>query len=228
MKRTVRVTLCAGVLCLLFYMPLLAQVKGDPVLNAPPQQTVVQKPVTALSPVLQQLYDNNVRARKAQAAGEKPVVSANALDKFLQLKGDAVVVDITVREDITATKASLQKLGAKIAGSFGRVISCIVPVNALPALAAIATIQFAKPAYRPMHQSKAATNIMQQCNTILFDKKPAPVVSQGDTAQRSNIARKKYNVNGKGVKVGILSDSYNNLGTADAGVATGRSAGRSG
>jgi hypothetical protein len=50
---------------------------------------------------------------------------------------------------------------------------------------------------------------------------PTPVISQGDTAQRSHIARNKYKVNGKGVKVGILSDSYNNLGTADIGVKNG-------
>ena len=48
-----------------------------------------------------------------------------------------------------------------------------------------------------------------------------PVISQGDTAQRSDIARKKYGVNGKGVKVGVLSDSYNNLGTAKKGVKQG-------
>ena len=167
MRRTLPGTLYAGILCFLG-TPLLAQVKGDPVLNAPPKQATVQKSATALSPVLQQLYDNTVAARKAQLAGEKPVAPANALHKYLQLKGEAVVVDITVREDIAATKASLQKLGAKITGSFGRVISCIVPVNALPALAAIASIQFAKPAYRPMHQSKAATDIMQQCNTTVI------------------------------------------------------------
>ncbi len=220
MRRIVPGTLCVGFLFFL-YTPLLAQVKGDPVLNAAPKQATVSKSAAALSPVLQQLYDNKVAARKAQATGEKPVASGNALDKYLQLRGEGVVVDITVKADMAATKTSLQKLGVKITGSFGRVISCIVPVNALPALAAIATIQFAKPAYRPMHQSKSVTDIMQQCNTTLFGKKPVPVVSQGDTAQRSNIARKKYNVDGKGAKVGILSDSYNNLGTADAGVLAG-------
>lgn len=220
MRKTVRSTWYAVIVCLLG-TPLLAQVKGDPALNAAPQQATVQKSATALSPVLQQLYDNTVATRRALANGEKPVASANALDKYLQLKGDAVVVDITVKADMAVTKASLQKLGARVTGSFGRVISCIVPVNALPALAAITSVQFAKPAYRPMHQSKAATDIMQQCNTTLFGKKPVPVVSQGDTAQRSDIARKKYNVDGKGVKVGILSDSYNNLGTAEAGVLAG-------
>ncbi|MEP7265559.1 MAG: S8 family serine peptidase, partial [Bacteroidota bacterium] len=37
------------------------------------------------------------------------------------------------------------------------------------------------------------------------------VTSQGDTSQRSFIARNGFNVNGNGVKVGIMSDSYNTL-----------------
>jgi hypothetical protein len=51
--------------------------------------------------------------------------------------------------------------------------------------------------------------------------KITPVISQGDTAQLSYLARKKYKVDGTGVKVGILSDSYNNLGTAQTGVSHG-------
>ena len=47
------------------------------------------------------------------------------------------------------------------------------------------------------------------------------MISQGDTAQRSDIARKKYHVNGTGVKVGVLSDSYDNLGTAKKGIKQG-------
>ena len=48
-----------------------------------------------------------------------------------------------------------------------------------------------------------------------------PCISQGDTAQRSDIARNKYHVSGAGVKVGVLSDSYDNLGTAKKGIKQG-------
>lgn len=37
------------------------------------------------------------------------------------------------------------------------------------------------------------------------------IVSQGDTALRSFIARDVFNVNGSGIKVGVLSDSYNTI-----------------
>jgi subtilisin family serine protease len=220
MKKMLRSTVCAGIAVLLF-IPLHAQIKGDPVLKATPQQTVIQKPQSKLSPALQNLYDNTVAARKAQPPGEKPVIPNDALDKYLQIKGDGIVADITVKEDMAATKAALQRLGLKITGVYGRVISGIIPINALPELAAVKAIQFVKPAYKPIHQSKPGATSVQQCNTIVYGSKLVPVASQGDTAQRSWLARKKYNVNGKGVKVGILSDSYNNLGTAGIGVLQG-------
>lgn len=47
------------------------------------------------------------------------------------------------------------------------------------------------------------------------------VNSQGDAGQRSNAARKKFNVTGKGSNIGILSTSWDLLKGADAGVAAG-------
>ncbi|WRH67206.1 MAG: hypothetical protein RSE13_01765 [Planktothrix sp. GU0601_MAG3] len=47
------------------------------------------------------------------------------------------------------------------------------------------------------------------------------VTSQGDQAQLSDIARTTYGVNGAGITVGVLSDSYNNLGGAASDVASG-------
>jgi hypothetical protein len=44
------------------------------------------------------------------------------------------------------------------------------------------------------------------------------LVSEGDATQNSDVARNKYNLSGAGVKVGVLSDSYNKLanGTQEA------------
>ncbi|NEO32631.1 MAG: S8 family serine peptidase [Symploca sp. SIO3C6] len=45
--------------------------------------------------------------------------------------------------------------------------------------------------------------------------------TQGDVAMKANIARSRFNVNGSGVKVGIISDSFNNLNGAVSDVASG-------
>ena len=47
------------------------------------------------------------------------------------------------------------------------------------------------------------------------------VNSQGDVAHRANNARAAFGVNGAGIKIGVLSDSFNNLGGAAADVAAG-------
>ena len=220
MKRNLLSTACAG-MAMFFCVQLQAQIKGDPELNAAPEQPTVQKSNSVLSPALQKLYDNTTATRKAQPSGEKLVTPDGGLDKYLQIKGNGIVVDITVKENMLATKAALQQLGLKITGVYGRVISGIIPISALPQLKAVSNIQYARPAYRPKHRSTSGLGLSQQCNTLLYGGQPVPVVSQGDTAMRSYIARKKYNVNGKGVKVGILSDSYDNLGTAAVGVMNG-------
>jgi subtilisin family serine protease len=157
----------------------------------------------------------------------------------MQITGDRVVVDIRVKEDMATAKSDLQKLGVTITASYGRVISGTIPITALPQLENVSSIRFARPAYKPLHQ-RTRVNMMQDFGrrkgiganggvTVDIDGqlsaasagKIVPVISQGDTAQLSYLARKKYKVDGKGVKVGVLSDSYNNLGTAQKGVLHG-------
>ena len=220
MKRKLLVVVCscAGI----FYAAgLHAQLKGDPVPAIPLPQQAIQKPVTRISPSLQRLYET-AAGKKTQAPADKPWMANDALDKYLQVKDGRVVVDITVKEHLPAASIALQQLGLKITGVYGRVISGSIPVAALPKLQGVSAIQYAKPAYRPMRRlTGSAAHIQYRYSSLLGGAVPVPVVSQGDTAQRSYLARKKYNTTGKGVKVGILSDSYNNLGTAAIGIQKG-------
>src|SRR4029079_11728060 len=45
--------------------------------------------------------------------------------------------------------------------------------------------------------------------------------TQGDAVMNSNSARSTYNVNGAGIKIGIISDSFNRLGGMNAGITSG-------
>jgi hypothetical protein len=217
-----------------------AQVKGDPVFGGvAPTQSDLQKSGTKLSPDLKKLYDNYATPKTKQAESTKKSgpVGTSDLNKFMQIRGDRVVVDITVKEDIQSAKAELQKIGMTITASYGRVISGTISISALPQLEAAESIRFARPAYKPLHQRRPV-NLMQSYMQYIQrtaagggnvgsgfpaggSGKITPVISQGDTAQLSYLARKKYKVDGTGVKVGILSDSYNNLGTAGTGVLHG-------
>jgi hypothetical protein len=109
-------------------------------------------------------------------------------------------------------------MGLKVTGVYGRMISGIMPVASLPQPDSISSIQYARPAFKPFHPDKSR-GTKDKGNK--HGKDDDPVISQGDTAQRSEVARKKYNVSGKGVKIGALSDSYDNLGSAKKGVRHG-------
>lgn len=226
MSKNLLVAVCAGA-GILFSFNTTAQVKGDPVLAASAQTVHIEKGGSKLSPELQKLADNATGTRKMLTAAEKAGIPNNDMNKYMQFKGDRVVVDITLKDDLHA-KVALQSLGLEVTGEYGRVISGFIPITALPKLAAIKSIQFARPSYKPRKLSQQQKVIAPQHMASLFGKNPvSPVISQGDTAQRSNIARDKYKVDGKGVKVGILSDSYNNLGGAEAGILGGELPGKS-
>jgi subtilisin family serine protease len=71
----------------------------------------------------------------------------------------------------------------------GNAVSGRVPVDALSDMSTISTLRFMRP-------SMARTQV-------------GLTTSQGDHSQRSDVARQRFHVNGTGVRVGVMSDSYN-------------------
>ena len=207
-----------------------AQIKGNPQMKGKLQQATVTKPSSNLSPDLKSLVKGKDFAPQIKTSA-KPLPSYDALHNLMQMKGDQVLVDFTAKEDINAARAELEKAGVTVTAVYGRVISGYVPVDALPKIESSASIRYAKPAYKPMQQPvKPSASAIKNVRFPACDGCDGPsrtgIVSQGDTAQLSYKARKNFGVNGEGVKVGIISDSYNNLGTADIGVRHGELPGR--
>ncbi len=208
--------------CCLLSCSIMAQVQvpGNPKLQAPGEIILpVSKTPTKLSPELKNLAAKNNGAKiQSLSIQAKPVPTTGGLDKYIQYHGGGVVVDVSVKGNINTAKADLQKNGFQVTGVYGRVISGIIPLSSIDKLENLQSIQYAKPAFKPVLPFKSAST---KGNGKKSGNKIIPVISQGDTAQRSEIARKKYHVNGAGVKIGILSDSYDNLGTAKKGIKQG-------
>ncbi len=215
------------VICLLFIYSGYAQIKGNPQMKGKLQPLNLSKSSSNLSPDLKSLNQSQQLTQQNRALS-KPLPPASALQNFMQIKNGQVLVDFTAKENVNAAKADLQKAGVTITGVYGRVISGYIPVTALPQIESATSIQYAKPSYKPMHQPvKPAAGVHNSFgNKGEGGPSVTGIVSQGDTAQLSYKARKDFDVNGDGVKVGILSDSYNNLGTAHKGVKHGELPGR--
>src|SRR5215471_8611124 len=130
---------------------------------------------------------------------QRSAVSFRSNDPLVRVVDDRVVVDAIASGDVDTLKSDLMFLGMDDAVAFGRIVSGHLPIWAIPAAATLASLRFAQP-------SVAITNV-------------GLVTSQGDQAMRSNVARSKFGVNGTGVKVGVLSNSFNCLGGAANDVA---------
>lgn len=164
-------------------------------------------------------------------------------ESSLQVIGSSVAIEAVADTDSAQLLSDLKALGLQQSSVFGRVISGVIPINALDEVAALSSLRFVRPAYKPIinqldnigtttsepianadsvtsqgdqAQSSDIANQLDNIGTTTSEPitNVGSVTSQGDQAQRSDIARTTYGVNGAGITVGVLSDSYNNLGGA--------------
>ncbi len=106
-----------------------------------------------------------------------------------------VMIEVIVNElpDTTAVKNTLTGLGMTDMISNGPhkyVLTGKFPVNNLTQLNGKPGIRYVRPLYPPINNAGIAT-------------------TQGDSTMRSNIVRNRFGLDGTGVKVGVISDSYN-------------------
>ena len=128
----------------------------------------------------------------------QPFVSTNRLARLVE---ERVVIDAVAQQDAEKLLVDLDALGLQKGVVFGRIVSGQLPLNAIAMAASLHGLNFARPAY-------AMTNA-------------GLVTSQGDQAMRADIARATFSLDGTGVKIGTLSDSYDCLSGATGDVASG-------
>lgn len=116
------------------------------------------------------------------------------------IKDEKIVIDAVAGGDIDTLVQELTALGMENISIYGRMVSGLMPIASLEQTAAIATLRFARPSY-----AKVSTG---------------SVTSQGDAAMLSDDARTLYGIDGTGITVGTLSDSYNCIGGAAADVSS--------
>ncbi len=157
-------------------------------------QTRKNGPMAKLPHSLVALHQQHIAHVTQQAA--MPFISS---DPLVRLVADRVVIDAIASGNVDTLKADLEFLGMQDAVAFGRIISGQLPISSIAAAGALATLRFAQPAL-------AVTNA-------------GTVTSQGDQAMRSDVTRTALGVNGTGIQVGVLSDSFNCLGDAATDIA---------
>jgi len=105
------------------------------------------------------------------------------------IDGHVLVDAVAHAGQVTELKTELVNRGLQGASAFGNVVSGRLPVAAFADIATTRSLQFVRPSVR-------ATNV-------------GVTTSQGDRSLNSDRARRKFKVNGSGIRVGALSDSFN-------------------
>ena len=121
-------------------------------------------------------------------------------DRLVRMVNGRVLIDARAAGDADLLLSDLRHLGLDKGSRFADVVSGWLPIGALHKAAELNSL-------RLVAASVPMTNV-------------GNVTSEGDKAQRSDIARTVHGVTGAGVKVGVLSDSYDQQGGAAADVAS--------
>jgi hypothetical protein len=122
----------------------------------------------------------------------------------LQREGSDVVVNVRTQTTSPGQVEALRSAGARVLNVSGelRTVTVAVAPAALEALAAVAGVEVVTPELRPLTSglgSGAVTSAVPPCGSV---------TSEADQQLRAALARDLFGVDGTGVKVGVLSDSY--------------------
>jgi PKD repeat protein len=123
-------------------------------------------------------------------------------DGFLQFSSGRVLVDARAVDDGAALLADLKGLGLTRGSRYGAIVSGLLPVAAIERAVALTSLRSISASPAPIRNAGAVT-------------------SQGDIALRAVDARTAYGVDGSGVTVGVLSDSFDTLEGAAADIVSG-------
>ena len=137
--------------------------------------------------------------KRQQVTGQKDTFKPSR--GMARVKDEKVVIDVVATGDVAALVRGLQAQGMEHVAVYGRMVSGWLPIAALENVAQLPALKLARPAYA---KSMAGA-----------------VTSQGDAAMLSDDARATFGVDGAGIIIGTLSDSYNCIGGAAGDVSSG-------
>jgi len=158
------------------------------------------------------LYREHEAHEQRKAAG--PFRSRAVPD--IALAGERVTVDATARPGrAQALAARLRSLGAVGVSRFGSVVSARVPIERIPDLAASTTLAFARGSV-----ARTSRRVIEQPPTdVRRGAMVGNATTQGDIAMNTDDVRSQFGIDGTGITVGVLSDSYDTSPTASTSAA---------
>ena len=178
-----------------------------------------QKKSEKLSSLLQALLNQQqpvATASDATGNGDQ----SSALQEALGARNGMISIDVTTNaeENIEDLINDLAANGCRIQGSYKHMVSAKCDVSALEVIGNLASVHF-------VHVALAKNNAVSgNKERLLATAKRAlagKVTSQGVNAMNADKVQTALGLTGAGIKIGVLANSFNNLGGAAADIASG-------
>ena len=182
---------------------------------------------TPLSPRLQALAASASADRSIAAESRTAGVPAEGPGSLLRTPDDRLLVNLRVAAVDPATEAAIGRAGGEVIASDASLglITVAADPGQLQALASIAGVTGVVEQFEPIvHRTTDRVGLraaLQEVGPITNASCGSRIISEADTQLAAASARSTYGVDGTGVMVGVLSDSYNSLGGAAADVSNG-------
>jgi len=175
---------------------LAAPVGGanDPPAFAAVRALILEK--QSRSPAQRRMDSRLLRAHQRRV-GRRSALAALPAPKLREDPSGRVLVDITAKVS-SGLLSDITDLGGEIVNQFAKydAVRAWVPLAAVEAVAALAGLQHVRP---PDEMETRKIN-----------------TSTGDIAHRANLARANLGIAGAGIKIGVISDSVDNLATVQS------------
>ena len=156
-----------------------------------------------VDPTLMSLYKEKYSQEKENQPSQL-LKNASFSDKLISSsirEDEYVLIKAIAKRGANQLKAELESVGLQNSAIFGEEISGYIPLQSVKKLSSL--------------------NSLSYIRTSLRTTNAGLVNNQTDVALKTDIARSTYGVDGSGIKIGVLSDSYNTLGEAEVAIASG-------
>ncbi|BAC89218.1 FG-GAP-like repeat-containing protein [Gloeobacter violaceus] len=246
-RRLISTTLCLQAL-LGAAVPAVAAPTGEIKIgeNAKRQIEALMREKARRTPT-QRKIDSQLLYALKQQRGESFAQGVGPLRLNVERDGSGRAL-VDIKAQVTpALLAKIESLGGTVRSSVPRysAVRAWVPLARLEELAALSEVTFIRRAAkaqlnkgnpRPLQDAASLARRIERVKQQLPEQirlaaqnlpEDAPVLnvgsvtSEGDKAHTADTARSTYGVNGTGIKIGVLSDSYNCQGAAAADIASG-------
>lgn len=175
---------------------LLAQTQAtDPGKSGFRKHGSLRKADTAVTNIIEEFRAH--AAAHAKAPGKQSAAASfKSANRFVLFQQGMMLVEATASENGQQLMDDLVRLGMQDAAVYGSHVAGWLPVELVETATELTSLQSLSATSRPIH------------NDYPLHPGDAPTSPQGDKALRADFARSVHSVDGEGITIGVISDSY--------------------